>query len=81
MCVKPRWLNNLSIPNFKLDDDDDDLTCVSLHKYLGCIISDDLSDNADIVRQMKCIYVRGNMIIKKFRFCSEDVKVKVAVME
>ena len=30
-------------------------------KYLGHIISDDMSDDADVFRQVKCLYIRGNM--------------------
>ena len=35
-------------------------------KYLGHIISDDMSDDADVFRQVKCLYIRGNIISRKF---------------
>ena len=35
-------------------------------KYLGHIISEDMSDDADVFRQVKCLYIRGNIISRKF---------------
>ena len=43
-------------------------------KYLGHYISSDLSDTIDIRNQLKCFYVRANMILRKFSGCSRDVK-------
>ena len=34
-------------------------------------------DNDDISRQMRCIYSRGNVLIKKFAICSDDVKARL----
>ena len=42
--------------------------------YLGHIMSSDLSDNKDIQNQNKKLCARGNMIIRKFKSCSEEVK-------
>ena len=47
-------------------------------KYLGHIISEDMSDDADVFRQVKCLYIRGNIIIsRKFANCSINVKLVV----
>ena len=47
-------------------------------KYLGHIISEDMSDDADVFRQVKCLYIRGNNIIsRKFANCSINVKLVV----
>ena len=46
-------------------------------KYLGHIISDDMSDDADVFRQVKCLYIRGNIISRKFANCSINVKLVV----
>ena len=46
-------------------------------KYLGHIISEDMSDDADVFRQVKCLYIRGNIILRKFANCSIIVKLVV----
>ena len=50
---------------------------VDSEKYLGHIISSDLSDKADIHNQMRCLYVRANMIMRKFSGCSNSVKISL----
>ena len=46
-------------------------------KYLGYIISNDLSDDKDIERQRKKLYIQGNLILRKFHMCTIDVKIKL----
>ena len=75
MCVKPKWLKKISIPDFYLCGRSVDI--VSSQKYLGVLITDVLNDNDDIQRHVKGIYARGNMLVKKFMQCSYDVKVKL----
>ena len=36
-----------------------------------------LSDDADVFRQVKCLYIRGNIISRKFASCSINVKLVV----
>ena len=48
-----------------------------MHKYLGVLLTSTMTDDADIQRQIKATYARGNALIKQFRNCSEDVKVKL----
>ncbi len=50
------------------------LDYVTSQKYLGINITNDLSDDSDIIRQVKALYVRGNMLVHKFNHCSDDVK-------
>ena len=47
------------------------------YKYLGHIITDDISDNADIARQTSLLYARGNVLIRNFYKCSLNVKIKL----
>ena len=75
MCVKPKWLKDLHVPDFILDGAV--LSQVSRQKYLGYSICDNMFDNDDIPRQTRCTYTRGNTIINKFRNCSSDVKSKL----
>ena len=74
MVIKPKCYKGLKVPNFVLSFCVLDFT--DAIKYLGCIISADMSDNNDIKRQMS-VYARGNALISKFRSCSDDVKVKL----
>ena len=46
-------------------------------KYLGHIISEDMPDDADVFRQVKCLCIRGNLITRKFANCSINVKLVV----
>jgi hypothetical protein len=47
---------------------------VDKFKYLGCIISSDSTDNDDIARQTRLLYGRGNLLARKFKSCSTNVK-------
>ena len=75
MCFKPKFLRNIQVPKFQLDCEK--LKYVTVHKYLGCFIHNQLCDNDDIKRQMRSTYARDNLIIKRFRHCTDDVKVKL----
>jgi len=64
-----------SFPAFVLDDQE--LTFVSSFKYLGHIIDNSLNDDLDISREMKCLFTRTNIPIRRFGKCSVDVKKKL----
>jgi exonuclease III len=72
MCIKPKLLQDLLVPEFELCGNV--IPIVSKVKYLGVFITDELQDDDDISREISSIYVRGNMLIKCFRHCTEDVK-------
>ena len=75
MCIKPKWLKELVLPKFILNDRI--LSTVDTQKYLGIYITDTLADDKDMNRQMKGIFARGNSLIKRFKQCSDEVKVKL----
>ena len=50
---------------------------VTSFKYLGHIIENDLSDDRDINREIKSLYTRTNILIRRFSRCSFGVKNKV----
>ena len=50
------------------------LNIVDSYKYLGHVISPVSDDNLDIARQMRLLYARTNVLIRKFGKCSKDVK-------
>ena len=43
-------------------------------RYLGHIIANDLNDNEDIRRQLRCFYGSSNMLLRTFGACSYTVK-------
>ena len=75
MIIKPKSMKSLCIPTIRLCGQL--LKFTNLKKYLGCIISNDLTDNEDIKRQTRCTYTQGNVLIKKFRKCTIEVKTKL----
>ena len=50
------------------------LGIVNTYRYLGHIMSDDLSDELDMKSKVRCLYARSNMLASKFRFCTNVVK-------
>ena len=72
MVVKPKNLKTLYIPAITLNNKP--LVFTAEQKYLGVFMSSNLSDDRDILRHVRGVYSRGNMLISKFRFCSDDVK-------
>ena len=43
---------------------------VSQFKYLGRIVSCDMTDDEDVEREVKNMFIRTNMLIRKFNKCS-----------
>ena len=72
MIFRSATLKGCSIPEFKLKGVT--LHVVATYKYLGNYISDDLSDDDDINRQRRTLYVQGNIILRKFSMCYLEVK-------
>ena len=75
MVFLPKWLKHINVPTFNLGGLD--LLYTDTKKYLGCFISSDQYDDCDIKRQIKSVYSRGNVLISKFRHCSDAVKIKL----
>ena len=46
-------------------------------KYLGHIINDKMEDDADMYRQRRMLYAQANMLVRKFHYCSDEVKVNL----
>jgi len=51
-----------------------ELQYVDRFKYLGHIITDTFTDDDDINREIRNMFVRVNILIRKFSKCSKDVK-------
>jgi hypothetical protein len=71
MCVKPRRFKKLIVPNICLNGKV--LNLVNKHKYLG-VLNDKFNDDDDLRRQTRSIYSRGNVIVKWFKQCNDEVK-------
>jgi len=46
-------------------------------KYLGVIVSADCNDNEEMLKQVRGIYAKCNTILRKFKFCSQPVKLRL----
>lgn len=75
MLFESKYFKFETKPVIKLNDNN--LEYVSNYKYLGHIISSDLTDDKDILNQLRCIYSRGNSLIRKFAKCSDYVKISL----
>ena len=75
MCIKPAALKNMYVPNVELNGQK--LELVKTEKYLGFIVNDSFNDDDYIRNETANTYARGNTIIRHFKHCSEDVKVKL----
>ena len=53
------------------------LTVTNSYKYLGHIITDNLSDEADLEDKERGLYRRYNALLRTFHFCSDEVKTKL----
>ena len=53
------------------------LSYVSVFKYLGQLINNELGDDDDINKELKCIFTRTNILIRRFAWCSRAVKLRV----
>ena len=59
---------------YKFTVDGENVAQVPSVKYLGHYICEDLKDDIDINRQCRQLYAQGNMLVRKFNMCSNDVK-------
>jgi len=59
-------------PSFTLTSSQ--LKVVDNFKYLGHFISSKSGDNDDILHQMRLVFARTNVLLRKFNKCNTDVK-------
>ena len=72
MTFLPKHLKVFNVPPFYLYGSL--LKQVHEYVYLGVFISSNKSDARDIQRQLRYIYSKGNMLVRKFGKCSQIVK-------
>lgn len=75
MICRTKEDKNLKFPVFELSDKS--LTVSGKVKYLGHFITEYLTDNEDIERQHRMMYIQANVLLRKFSFCSDEVNVSL----
>ena len=75
MICRTKEDRKLNFPVFHLSGQD--LSVCNSTKYLGHIITDTLEDDTDMYRQRRMLYAQANTLIRKFHYCSDDVKVNL----
>jgi hypothetical protein len=60
--------------NVEISLGDTMLEKTTVYKYLGHIICNDLNDELDIKDKERLLYIRSNMLLRKFYFCTDAVK-------
>lgn len=51
------------------------LNRVKSFKYLGHYVTENLCDDMDMERERRALAIRGNMLVRRFAYCSKQVKV------
>ena len=51
-----------------------DIQYVMSYKYLGHVISNDMNDDEDIQKEIRNMFIRTNILFRKFSKCSLSVK-------
>ena len=75
MNIVPKSLKGLHVPSMFLSGKE--LKWAEEHKCLGVFANKIFSDIKDLKNQMRSVYSKGNMLISKFRKCSDSVKVQL----
>ena len=66
-------VKDFSFPSFEMNGES--IKDVLFVKYLGHVISADMKDDLDIMRQCRQLYAQGNALARRFHMCSDNVKV------
>ena len=72
LIVKNSYIKNIQSPKFCIGKES--INEVDSLCYLGHILSSSGSDNDDLIRQCRKLYVQSNILARKFHMCSNDVK-------
>jgi hypothetical protein len=72
MVVRPKRLQDLRSLDITLDKKV--LRYVNTYKYLGVMITSNMNDDIDIMRQVRSVYARAHSLLRKFTKCTFEVK-------
>ena len=53
------------------------MSYVSHFKYLGHIIENTFCDDSNVNRELKNLYARVNVLVRRFSYCSTQVKLRL----
>ena len=69
------FVKDFTFPSFVMNGES--IMEVPFVKYLGHVISADMKDDLDIMRQCRQLYAQGNALARRFHMCSDNVKVTI----
>ena len=72
LICKNRVTMHVPSPSFAVNDTV--IGEVAKVKYLGHVIANDMTDDADMMRQRRQLYALGNVLSRRFHMCSIEVK-------
>ena len=72
LVVRSSYIMHVALPSFSISHDLKNE--VDHVKYLGHIITSNASDDMDILRQCRSLYIQCNVLVRKFFMCSSTVK-------
>ena len=72
LICKNRATLHVPSPSFAVNDIA--ICGVAKVKYLGHVITNDMTDDADMMRQRRQLYALGNVLSRRFHMCSIEVK-------
>ena len=74
MSILPKTLKDRHVPSFFIGLYGNVLSCVTKECYLGVFMISSDDDDEAIQKEIRALYARGNMLIRNFRQCTDDVK-------
>ena len=69
------FVKDFTLPSFVINGES--IMEVPFVKYLDHVISADMKDDLDIMRQCRHLYAQDNAIARRFHMCSDNVKVTI----
>ena len=72
MVFTPPSMKGIHVPKIYLNDEC--ITLVNKECYLGFTVTNDYQDDEAIGVEVRKLYARGNMIVRKFKNCTDAVK-------
>ena len=75
LSILPLSLQDMHVPSIYIGMRR--ITVVREEKYLGVTVCSDRNDDTAIRKETRALYYRGNMLYRKFKGCSEDIKIQL----
>ena len=75
IIVRNSFVKDFTFPSFEMNGES--IKEVPFVKYLGHVISADMKDDLDIMRQCRQLYAQRNALARRFHMCLDNVKVTI----